>query len=53
MRGGGRREGVGGAAGGGEGGESSSLVSYLGLPQFTRIRKGYEARPLTSAIGGW
>ena len=43
----------GGAAGGGEGGESSSLVSYLGLPQCTRIRKGYEVRPLTSAIGGW
>ena len=39
-------------AGGSEGGESSFLVSYLGLPQCTRIRKGYEARPLTSAIGG-
>ena len=39
--------------GGGEGGESSSLVSYLGLPQCTQIRKGYEVRPLTSAIGGW
>ena len=42
-----------GGAGGGAGGESSSLVSYLGLPQCTRIRKGYEVRPLTFAIGGW